>query len=295
MRPGQFSIDAADVSRVALEKARRAVYGMNSFRGTEAAFREKYFTRVREEYKLLESVAENVNFIDGNVLDAFFLAGALPYDVIFCRNLLIYLDRPSRELVVNTVDRLLAADGVLVVGHAETGQILGPGFVSVRYPRSFAYRKVDSAAQDSLGAFTSRRSMVTPSANQRQSVDRPSNRRVPVLETTTKAHEQPSFLETARRLADQGQLEEAAALCRRHLRERGASAQVYFLLGVVHHALRKEEQAAQFFNKAVYLEPDHYEALVHLALQRERQGDISGAAVLRQRAERSAKKTEPRA
>ena len=84
-------------------------------------------------------------------------------------------------------------------------------------------------------------------------------------------------------------------MCHRHLREEGASAEAYFLLGLVHQALRKEEQAAQFFSKTVYLEPNHQQALLHLALQKERQGDASGAAILRQRAERSVKKSEPRA
>ncbi|HEY3130546.1 MAG TPA: protein-glutamate O-methyltransferase CheR [Acidobacteriota bacterium] len=294
--PKEFRVDAADISKGALRKARRAIYGMNSFRGMEAKFRDKYFTRVGKEYRLIESVAGSVNFIQGNLLHNSFLAGARPYDVVFCRNLFIYLDQTARERAIRAVDRLLAVDGVLVVGHAETRQVPDSQFVSIRYPRSFAYRKaVQRAARNSVHSHKSSRLPVLSAAERPGLPVRAVSGSAPVLETAAKTSEPSSDLETARRLADQGQLEEAAAMCHSHLREEGASAEAYFLLGLVHHAWRQEEQAGRFFSKAVYLEPNHHQALLHLALQRERLGDESGAAILRQRAERSVKKSEPRA
>ncbi|NES25410.1 MAG: tetratricopeptide repeat protein [Symploca sp. SIO3E6] len=93
-------------------------------------------------------------------------------------------------------------------------------------------------------------------------------------------------LETARNLANQGQLEEAVTVCENYLSENRTSAQAYILLGEVYQGLDNNEQAEQYFHKAIYLEPNSYEALVHLALIKEHRGDHEKAAILRRRIER---------
>ncbi len=95
-----------------------------------------------------------------------------------------------------------------------------------------------------------------------------------------------SSLEVVARLADEGRLEEAAALCESYLRENSPHARAFFLLGLIRQASGDNQQAETYFNRAVYLEPDHEEALVHLALLAERRGDRAGAARFRQRYQR---------
>ena len=79
---------------------------------------------------------------------------------------------------------------------------------------------------------------------------------------------------------------EAAALCEAHLRERGPTAEAYNLLGLVRDASGKTDDAADQYRKALYLEPNHHEALVHLALLLQKQGDAAGAQRLQRRASR---------
>src|SRR5205807_1138773 len=67
------------------------------------------------------------------------------YDVIFCRNLLIYFDRPPQERVIRLLDHLLNPAGILFVGHAETGLFVDSEFVSAKLPMAFAYRKASHA------------------------------------------------------------------------------------------------------------------------------------------------------
>ena len=62
-----------------------------------------------------------VTFRHGNILDAHLLTDQAPYSVIFCRNLLIYLDAAARSRALQVLDRLLTPHGVLFVGYAETG------------------------------------------------------------------------------------------------------------------------------------------------------------------------------
>ena len=115
----QFKIDAADVSRTVLKQAMAATYSANAFRGTDVAFRERWFHTQGTSAELVATVRTQVQVFQGNLLDASFAADCDPYDVVFCRNLLIYLTPDARRRAEQAIDRLLAPDGLLVLGAAE--------------------------------------------------------------------------------------------------------------------------------------------------------------------------------
>lgn len=289
--PGQrFAIDAVDISSTALARAARAVYGRNSFRGRDLAFRARHFQQTPEGYALNPPVQARVKLQRANILDSGFLAGHTPYDFIFCRNLLIYLDRATQSLVLEKLESLLADDGILFVGPAEMPLIGGGGFVSANFPLAFACRK---AACTSLPASRPwRHPGSQPNAGMRQPA---SNTRstLPQADGATRSSEAnhhgdnaPSDLETARHLADTGRLDEAVALCEAHLAQCGPSAGAYYLLGLIKDA-GDDPDAAVLYRKALYLEPTHYEALVHTALWLEKNGDAEAARPFRRRAERA--------
>jgi chemotaxis protein methyltransferase WspC len=87
-------------------------------------------------------------------------------------------------------------------------------------------------------------------------------------------------------MADRGHLAEAARLCQSYLRDHGSSAEGLHLLGVIRDAAGKHDEAASYYRKALYLEPNHHDALAHLALLLKRQGDSAGARLLDQRVRR---------
>jgi chemotaxis protein methyltransferase WspC len=95
-------------------------------------------------------------------------------------------------------------------------------------------------------------------------------------------------LNEALRLADEGQLERVAAICHEFLRHSGASAQAYYLLGLVSDTVKREEEAAAHYRRALYLDPQHHDTLLHYALLVARRGDTATAQTLRNRAKRSA-------
>jgi chemotaxis protein methyltransferase WspC len=166
LSPKQFCIDAVDISKKSLHKAQQGLYSRNSFRGKNPALpdltqtlkgtdslsayalRERYFSRQGEQYQLHDRVRSTVNFIHGNLIDPYFLVDKSAYDVIFCRNVLIYFAPSARERTVRVLDRLLKNNGLLFVGHSETGQILTPPFVPVRHPLAFAHRKKENKSQE---------------------------------------------------------------------------------------------------------------------------------------------------
>jgi chemotaxis protein methyltransferase WspC len=98
-------------------------------------------------------------------------------------------------------------------------------------------------------------------------------------------------IEELRRMADRGLLAEAATGCEIYLREAGASPDALHLLGLISDAANNSVAAAQYYRKALYLDPDHQEALTHLALLLKRQGDAAGAKLLNDRMRRLGERT----
>ena len=88
-------------------------------------------------------------------------------------------------------------------------------------------------------------------------------------------------------LADQGRLVEAEKACEAHLRSQGPSSQAFYLLGLIRDASGNQPEAAQYYRKALYLDPNHLESLTQLAYLLEKQGDARGAQVLRNRVSRT--------
>lgn len=281
-----FHIDAVDISKRALLKAKRAIYDKHSFRGTTLALRERYFTQTSEGYQLCEWIKNTVTFIHGNLLDPYFLIEKAHYDIIFCRNLLIYLDSAARKRAMAVLERLLAKKGLLFVGHSETGQLFASQFVSVRHPLAFAYRKAEKQINRGTGIQRSKGAEDKKNLYPPFPTSLPAQ--VPACPPPPLRPSLPpsSLLETARSLADRGQLDEAAKLCETYLSQNCVSVEAYFLLGEVRQAAGNEEQAEQCFQKVIYLEPNHYEALMHLALLKENRGDLASVAILRQRIQR---------
>jgi len=87
-------------------------------------------------------------------------------------------------------------------------------------------------------------------------------------------------------LADKGELREAAEICEVSLFHHGPSARVFHLLGLLHDCAGDQFHAGEFYRKALYLDPDHYDALIHLALLEDKSGRFAVAKLLKNRARR---------
>jgi len=292
--PDRFEIDALDISARALAQAERAVYGKNSFRTPDLSFRDRYFQQSKDGHGLNELVRSRVFFKRGNLLDEQCLTVKGLYDFIFCRNLLIYFDRPTQAKVLQKLSQLLTPTGLCFVGPAELPLVVNNGFVSANLPMAFACRRADTPP------------LPLPERRQRPLTPLKVLARSPVISPPAAAAKRhpparaelqppkdakkiaaPKNLDTAQRLADAGKLADAAALCEAHLREQGPSAQAYYLLGLVRDADGDTSQAVAHYRKALYLQPKHGDALLQLSLLAEKSGDATAARLLRQRARRA--------
>ncbi|MEI7866021.1 MAG: CheR family methyltransferase, partial [Chthoniobacterales bacterium] len=116
MSPDDMAIDAIEISHVCLGKAGAAEYSANAFRTADLSFRDRWFTRHDGAFALQGAVRRCVRFNWANVLDEAlvtdsFASGRAPYDIIFCRNLLIYLTPAARGRVEQAINSMLQPDG----------------------------------------------------------------------------------------------------------------------------------------------------------------------------------------
>jgi chemotaxis protein methyltransferase CheR len=117
-----WRITASDISTKVLALARRAVYPDDRVQTVPRDWLRRYFqqgtgpwagqVRVRTE------LTQRVSFQQINLIGAY--EHAEPYEVIFCRNVMIYFDRPTQEQLVNRLCRFLVPGGYLFIGHAES-------------------------------------------------------------------------------------------------------------------------------------------------------------------------------
>ncbi|KLU20874.1 hypothetical protein EOS_38990 [Caballeronia mineralivorans PML1(12)] len=104
--------------------------------------------------------------------------------------------------------------------------------------------------------------------------------------TNAKPAAKPDLLKQAHALADTGALLEAASVTRGYLEAHPTSADAYYLLGVIADAQGEQTEARGFYKRALYLDPEHGEALTHLAAVLGLEGDRAGAQLLLARAAR---------
>jgi chemotaxis protein methyltransferase WspC len=304
--PAQCRIDAVDLSQAAIARARAGRFTRNAFRGADLAFRDRWFTRSGSEYVVDDALRAYVDFRQGNLLAMDGRADAAPYqraqyDLVFCRNLLIYFDAPTRARAAHAIAALLADDGLLLSGHAEAPSFCANGFAPVRagfilHKRAAALQPVaDVAAAAHVAPLPPLRrrvrAMAAPATSPARAAlaafvpDAP--RRVPPVPPAPPSSEAPQdLLAQARRHADAGRLREAEAACRGLLAATPDSADAWFLLGTVQECGGQPQAADASWRRCVYLAPGHYEALCSLAMLHEGLGDTAAGAGFRQRAAR---------
>jgi chemotaxis protein methyltransferase CheR len=131
---------ATDISTRMLEKARKALYGEEELRDIPPMLLQKYFVRIQESpvriYRVKENLRDMVRVARLNLMEPWPMKG--PFDVIFCRNVMIYFDKPTQQTLINRFWDFLDSGGYLFVGHSEGLSAISHKF---RYVRPAVYRK----------------------------------------------------------------------------------------------------------------------------------------------------------
>ncbi len=144
----QIEIVGTDLSTEVLEKARLGLYShFEVQRGLPVQLLVKHFTQVGEQWRISPSLAGMVSFRPLNLLNPFEHLGQ--FDIVYCRNVLIYFDAPTKTDVLERIAKTLAPDGALLLGAAETVIGLTEALVSDPQHRGL-YRQAAAAGRTAV-------------------------------------------------------------------------------------------------------------------------------------------------
>jgi chemotaxis protein methyltransferase CheR len=131
----RIDIVATDLSNEVLEKARNGIYSQFEVqRGLPIQLLIKHFSQVGDLWQIAPDIRAMVRYRQLNLLNDFTELGV--FDVVFCRNVLIYFDLPTKIEVFDRLSRVMAGDGYLVLGAAETVVGLTDSFKTIPDKRS---------------------------------------------------------------------------------------------------------------------------------------------------------------
>jgi len=136
----RVKILATDISARMLKKAKEGIYPAEELKNVPPDVVRKYFTPVPHEttslFRIKDEVKCMVRFARLNLMDRWPMKG--PFDIIFCRNVMIYFDRETKEQLLQRFWKMLAPGGYLFIGHSESLAPLSSPFL---YVKPAIYRK----------------------------------------------------------------------------------------------------------------------------------------------------------
>ena len=322
MSPDDMAIDAIEISHVCLGKAGAAEYSANAFRTADLSFRDRWFTRHDGAFALQGAVRRCVRFNWANVLDESlvtdsFASGRAPYDIIFCRNLLIYLTPAARGKVEQAINSMLQPDGVVVVGAAESPILKGdwvpasdttvfvlrhggrdttsPSAAKTRTPLRPGWLS-EPSADARLGFPPPMRALATTPADGAATVPQPTvepGTAVPSEATKEAGGTQDEssspvteVIRQANALANAREFAAALTMCETFQTQQPPSSELFLLMGMIHLSTGDVANAQANFHKTLYLDPQNEEALLSLSILSAHSGDTAWADHYRQAAAR---------
>lgn len=272
----RISILGGDINAAFLETARKGQFGRWALRAVSDADRAQWFTETaRNTWTLKSPYRGLVRFERQNLLD---LLGPAPplelteFDLILCRNVLIYFHHEVVEQLVGALGSRLAADGWLLLGHAEPNPAFGKILDVTQLPGTVAYRPADperpAAPGPSFEAFAAPEPEPAPGLAQ---APPPRWRPTPIptpVPTAAPPEAAPiaELVEAVRRLADAGDYLAAEAACRQALALAPEGPALHLHDGLVLRALGRPGPAEAAFKRALYLDRGFALAHYHLGL-----------------------------
>ena len=303
----RFRIVATDISETAIASSRQGLFTENAFRTNAKRLQDHWFTKTDGGWRISQQVSQQVQFMQLNLLDQstasrLLAAAGSHYDLICCRNLLIYLTGKARQQTQALLKHLLASHGEVIVGAAEavilatdgwlptgplafcqrapypTNQPTAPLTAGLRSPHyAPAVKSASQLAAKSAGSSTGvkraeKKGGLMSSGQPPAVTDQP-----PPAPVHTPVHEPAAHpaLTQAEQLANAGDVEAALLCCQRALEEEGPEPAVLFLAAMLEQSLGRLIEAERLLEKVVYLEPRHEAALLALALAARRRGDTA--------------------
>jgi chemotaxis protein methyltransferase CheR len=279
----RISIVGTDISDTALDAARGARYGKWALRSMPSDERARYFSPAdKDRWQLRPAYRSMVRFERHNLLSL--LDGTSPlqftdFDLVLCRNVLIYFHPDTVLRVVGALRDCLAEEGWLLLGHAEPSPAFASLLRAIHLPGTAAYRRPipDAGAPatevPSVRAPDPPRTPPPPRARTgpvrppaRAGVSFPERARPGARPPLPAPSGPEAILREIRAKANAGLVSEARALCALGLRSHPVNAELYFYEGLLAQAADLHLEAEKSFRRSIYVDKSFVMAHYHLGL-----------------------------
>lgn len=258
-----INIIATDINLKSLRKAEEATYGEWSFRDTDTIFKKRYFDMVGAgKYKLKGEIKQMVTFSYLNLVDETYSVDnkvIRDVDIIFCRNVLMYLSVEEVKKIISRYYKTLNHTGKLIVAPSESLFLYGTAFKSININGTFLYGKEEEKRQDISPRYGTNHNIIKKTEIKETIIEARYSRNI-VNETVHKTNEENSYSnieinyeELCLRKADEGNLEEALEICKKAINENKVNPKYYYLLANIEQELGNVSNAIDALKKAIYL------------------------------------------
>lgn len=136
-----IEIIASDIDTKILNKARRGLYSIRAVQELPENYLHKYFHKSQGDYQISDELREAVEFTRVNLSEPADTRRYRQFDIVFCRNLLIYFDDVSRMCAAETFYDALNPGGFILLGHSESMSRISPLYKVRKFPDAIVYQK----------------------------------------------------------------------------------------------------------------------------------------------------------
>ena len=138
----EVELVGSDIDTTALARAKEGVYGKRAVMRLSPALVSKYFEDAGAgSWKIIDAMRESVRFTAANIVDRAQTRTHGRFDVIFCRNVLIYFDDTSRRVAAENLYESLLPGGFICLGHSESMSRISPLFEVARFGDAIVYQR----------------------------------------------------------------------------------------------------------------------------------------------------------
>lgn len=147
-----IEIVGSDIDTQVVQAAIEGIYGTRALMRLDPGLVRRYFERLDgDRFRLIADLRGSVRFTTVNIVDAGLVRAHGRFDVIFCRNLLIYFDDASRRIAAENLYESLLPGGYVCLGHSESMSRISPLFEICRYDDAIVYRRPPTARPGERG------------------------------------------------------------------------------------------------------------------------------------------------
>jgi chemotaxis protein methyltransferase CheR len=296
----RWHVRALDLGLRAIGHARAGVYSEWSLRGTRLDVRDRWFMARGPHFEVRSEVRSKVTFEANNLLDDRALASCRGmFDVVFCRNVLMYFTPESARTVVEKLASVLAPGGVLFLGYAESLRGVSDAFTLESSHGTFYHRRGQRPAMARSSALTSPTAAppdaVAPSTIVSSAPPVANDEALSAVRDLVAVERFDQALEALQRISPveqaqapaavlraiahlgSGEVGAAASVCSRLLEAGTESVDAHVVLGLVAEHRGEASLAIEHHRAAAYLEPNCALSRLHLGRIQRRAGQLDEA------------------